>query len=139
MSPLRSVVLDAFRASIDPNLYGPTVRALALPKHAGAAVTLDDVTVTHRWTDDTARQLYEAYATELREVQRKRAVDLGLSMDDGDEQTATNLLRQNRRLRMSERHRAEAWHAWQEVIDPLVRRMCDLHTRHTVPTIMVKK
>lgn len=101
-------------------------------------MTLDDVTVTHRWTDDAARMLYEALEKQLREVQHKRAVDLGISMDDGDDQTATSLLRQNRQLRMAARHRAEVWHAWQEVIDPLVRKMCDLHTRHTVPTIMIK-
>lgn len=102
-------------------------------------MTLDDVTVTHRWTDDVARQLYEALEKQLREMQRQRAVDLGISMDDGDEQTATALLRQNRRLRMSEQYRAEVRQAWQAVIEPLVRKMCDLHTRHTVPTIMIKK
>jgi hypothetical protein len=98
-----------------------------------------DVDVRHRWTNDVARQLYEMYAAELREMVRKRSVDLGISMDGGDEQTATNLLRQNRRLRMSEQHRAEVWEAWARVIDPLAKRMGDLYMTHTVPEITVSK
>lgn len=96
------------------------------------------VEMRHRWTDDNARQLYEAYAAELREVCRKRSVDLGISMDDGDEQTAFDLLTQNRKMRMSEQHRAEIWEAWQVVIDPLVRRMADLHGTFTVPEMIIE-
>lgn len=102
-------------------------------------MNLSDTEVRHRWTNDDARQLYEAYAVELREMIRKRAVDLGISMDDGDEQTATELLKQNRKLRMSEQHRAKVWAHWAVVIDPLVKRMADLYGTHTVPEIIVNK
>ena len=100
---------------------------------------LSDTDVRHRWTNDAARQMYEAYEVELREMIRKRNVDLGVQMDDGDEQTAMALLRQNRRLRMSDQHRADVWESWQRVIDPLVRRMTDLYSEHTVPEITVRK
>ena len=36
MTILRGVDLDVLRADIDMNLYGPTVRVLALPKNTGA-------------------------------------------------------------------------------------------------------
>lgn len=100
-------------------------------------IKLSDVNVHHRWTSDDARKLYDLYADELREVQRKRAVDLGISMDDGDENTAYELLKQNRRLHMSEEHRAKVWESWQSVIDPLVKRMTELYMMHTVPEITI--
>lgn len=100
---------------------------------------LDDVVTTYRWTNEAARQLYEACANELREAQHKRAVDLGISMDDGpDDATAFELLRRNRRLRMSAGHRAEVWEAWDKVINPLVQKMVDLRGAHTVPVIQIK-
>lgn len=95
--------------------------------------------ISHRWTDENARLLYEAYSKQLREVLHKRAVDLGVSMDDGDEQTATALLKQNRRLRMSERHRAEVWESWQPIVDGLTRKMADIFGTYTVPVIIMKK
>jgi len=98
---------------------------------------LSDIDVHHRWTSDDARKLYELYASELREMTRKRAVDLGISMDDGDEHSAFELLKQNRRLRMSEEHRAKVWESWQSVIDPLVKRMTEHHMMHTVPVITI--
>jgi len=94
--------------------------------------------VGYRWTDENARQLYEAYEAELREMRRKRAVDLGISLDDGDDQTATALLRQNRTLRLSQAYRDEVREAWQAVIDPLVKRMVDLHGTYAVPYIIIK-
>lgn len=96
-------------------------------------MTPADVDVRHRWTSDAARSLYEALHSQLREVLHKRDVDLGISIADGDEQSATALLRHNRSLRMSDEHRAAVWEAWQRVIDPLVKRMADIYGEHTVP------
>lgn len=96
-------------------------------------------TISHRWTDESARQLYELYAVELREMTRKRSVDLGISMGDGDNKTAFEALKENRRRRMSDEHRSEAWNSWQVVIDPLVKKMSDLYMHHTVPVIMIDK
>ena len=62
---------------------------------------------------------------------------IGISIADGDEQSATALLRHNRSLRMSDEHRAAVWEAWQRVIDPLVKRMADIYGEHTVPDIVV--
>lgn len=95
--------------------------------------------VSHRWVSEDARKLYEAYAEQLREMQRKRAVDLGLSMDDGDEQTATALLKQNRKLRMSDEHRAEINKSWDEIMKPLIRRMCDVFSTGTVPVVTITR
>jgi hypothetical protein len=101
-------------------------------------VKLDDVEVTHKWTNDAMRQVYEACGDSLRELLRRRAVDLGQSMDDGDEVAAFELLKMNRRLRMSDEHRAEVWRSYQEIIDPIVKRMADIHMQWTVPQIIVK-
>lgn len=93
----------------------------------------------HRWTSDDARRLYELYEGELREVIRKRAVNLGISMDGGDEQTAFELLKTNRELRMSADRYAELLASWQPIIDALTRRMADIHMMHTTPEIIVVK
>lgn len=93
--------------------------------------------VRHRWTNEDARKLYEALAEHLQEMTRKRAVDLGISMDDGDEKTAFELLKLNRRRRMSERHRAEVLESWAKIIDPHVKRMADILGTYTVPEIIV--
>lgn len=90
-----------------------------------------------RWINDNARSLYNSYENELREVIRKRAVDLGISMDDGDEQTAFELMKRNRALLMSDEHRAQVWDAWQPIVDGLTKRMSDLRLQYTVPDMTV--
>lgn len=90
-----------------------------------------------RWINEDARNLYNAYESELREVIRKRAVDLGISMDDGDEQTAFELLKRNRKQRMSDEYRAQVWDGWQPIVDGLTKRMTDLRLQYTAPEMIV--
>jgi hypothetical protein len=99
-----------------------------------------DVTeVGHCWISEDARLLYEAYEKLLREVIHKRSVDLGIAMDDGDEQTATALLKQNRKLRMSEKHHADALRSWHPIVDVYTKKMAEIFATNTMPLIVINK
>lgn len=92
-----------------------------------------------RWINEDARSLCNTYENELREVIRKRSVDLGISMDDGDEQTAFKILKRNRTLRMSDEHRAQVWESWQPIVDSLTKRIADIRLQYTVPEMIITR
>lgn len=92
--------------------------------------------VGYRWTDESARINYEALAELLREMQRKRAVDLGMGEIEFDNMTATELKR-HYRPRLSPKSHADISASWQKVMDPLIAKMATIHGTFTVPYILI--